>query len=65
MDEITIDLNQFKKLPTSQQRAVLFRNTEQIKLMVSNFRFHQKVQYTAITLLFILIGGKIYLGGII
>ena len=64
-DGLSIDLSEFRKLPTNQQRGVLFQNTEQIKTLIAGFKFHQKVQYILISLLFLLVGGKIYLGGLL
>jgi predicted amidophosphoribosyltransferase len=41
--EITV--NEFNRLPIKQQNTILFENTEQIKCMMTNYKFHQKVQY--------------------
>ena len=62
MNGLKIESTDFDKLPQKQQLRVLYDNTEELKDMVSGFKFQQKLQWAAIAILFILTGFSKYLG---
>lgn len=59
---LNIDIGAFKKLPTKQQMVILYENTEELKSMISGYKFHQKVQYLWLGALSALVGVGKYLG---
>ena len=57
---LNIDEKEFLKLPQKERDKIIFRNTEELKTMVSGFKFHQKVQYAMMSLLLAAtVGGKV------
>jgi len=48
---LSIDIEQFRKLPIKQQLSLLYENTETLKLMINGFKFQQKLQWAAIVYL--------------
>lgn len=53
---ISLSLENFRKLPATRQRYVLFENTERLKSMMSHYRIHQKIQYVGLAAVWIVIG---------
>ena len=59
---LSIDIEQFRKLPTKQQLSLLYENTETLKKMIGGYKFQQKMQWVAISILFILGGLGKFIG---
>ena len=55
---LNVTIDQFKKLPNKDQMAVLYKNTEELKVLISGFKFQQKAQWMSIIFLGALIGLK-------
>ena len=62
MNGLNIDITGFEKLASKQKLTVLYQNTEQLKRMIQNYKFNQKVQYILIASLFIIGGAGKYMG---
>lgn len=42
---LSIEEEQFQKLRQKEQLLLVFKNTEELKKMITKYRFHQKIQY--------------------
>lgn len=42
---MNITVKEFNRLPVKQQNTILFENTEEIKCMMANYKFYQKIVY--------------------
>jgi len=56
MNGLHIDAVGFSKLPQRQQLVLLYENTEQLKKMIANYKFNQKIQWTSILIIGISLG---------
>ena len=45
MNGLSINETEFKSLPATQQRLLLFKNSQQSLKLICSYRLHQKVQY--------------------
>lgn len=53
---ISLSLENFRKLPATRQRYVLFENTEKLKTMMYRYKLHQKIQYMGLAAAWVVIG---------
>jgi hypothetical protein len=53
---LEIDEKEFMKLKTKEQNLVLFKNEVAILNQIKSYKFHQKVQYTTLTLVVAAVG---------
>lgn len=58
---LNIEGKEFDKLPIKQQLRILYDNTEELKYLIKGFKFQQKIQWSAIGILFIIGGLSKYL----
>lgn len=58
---LSINKEEFLKLPIKEQNLILFENTECLKLMIRGYKFQMKLQYLWLGLLTILMGMGKYL----
>ena len=59
---LSIREKEFEGLTNKEKLTILYQNTEELKKMVKAYKFHQKIQYTAIGVLFILVGVGKFMG---
>ncbi len=59
---LSIDEKSFKSLPQKEQLLILYQNTEELKNMISGYKFQMKLQYVWLGVLSILLGAGKYLG---
>ena len=53
---LKITLEEFDALPQKQKLTLLYQNTEELKRMLSGYKWQQRIQWTAITVILFLTG---------
>mgnify|MGYP001619606319 CR=1 FL=1 len=59
---IEIDEKEFLKLPQKERDKIIFRNTEELKVMVQGYKSELKMHRVAFGITFILIGAGKFIG---
>lgn len=60
MNGLNINLKEFEKLPSKKQMSLLFENTEQLKVMIGNYKTEIKAHRWGFgIIIFLITGGKL------